>query len=146
MTDRPLWRRGPITLVWPEGHELHGVEIVMRRRTLGEIAESYKDDEIDRKPAGERTAAESRAIIERNAADLASVIIEWNLADDNDEIAAITPHSVLRLIDPVMSRSVWDAYNEASSRVAAPLAQRSADGPSEWDLPPIEPMSPETVG
>lgn len=138
-----LWQRGRVTLTWSPDHELHGLEIVMRRRTLAEINEAtLVERPDDGKSWASLTPKERVARTEANAEDLAGLIVSWNLADAAGELAPHTPAGLLANLDPSIVNEMWDAYHGLTLRVAPPLPKSSEPGPSEWDLPAQEPLDP----
>lgn len=134
-----LWQRGKVVVKWPEGHLMHGCEITMRRRPLGEITNAWVNasSEPDQ-PWAALTPKERAARTEANAADLAGLITGWNIADDDGVPVLITADGILAVFDQEMFNDVWDAYNAATTRLSPPLPKKSVDGPGEWDLGPQE--------
>jgi hypothetical protein len=124
-----LWQRGKITLVWSEGHDLHGLEIVMRRRALGEIIQGWQEEGNDDRPWSEMSGPEKAAQARRNAAYLAGLIVSWNLAGDDGAPVAPTVEGLLRACDDDMIADMRTAYLEATLRVAPPLPASSDAGP-----------------
>jgi hypothetical protein len=140
-----LWQRGQIRLVWPAEHQMHGLEVLMRRRPIGPTIEEGLSGVEDR-PWSELTAKERAIKAQENAADLAGLIVEWNFADEQGQPVPATVDGILTHVDNQMINDMWTAYGEGTSRVAPPLPD-SSDGGSptdEWDLPPQEPMTPST--
>lgn len=137
------FQRGRVRLVWSEEHELHGLEVVMRRRPLGEMNEATLAElPGEGKPWANLTPKEKVARSEYNAADLASLIIEWNFTDDDGEPVPISAEGVLRHCDLDMINDMWEAYNGSTVRVSPPLPTSSDDGLSEDWAPIQEPLPP----
>lgn len=143
-----LWQRGRVTLTWSPAHELHGLEIVMRRRSLGEINAAMLDEPDDRRDWADLTTKQRIAQREANAADIAALVVSWNLADDDGVPVPPSAGGVLSVCDGPMLSAMWEAYNEATLRMSPPLPPSSDAGhavppPGEWDLPAQEVL---TVG
>lgn len=137
-----LWRRGTITLTWPEGHEFHGLEVEMRRRPLGQVIDEWlaTGDDAPRADLPMKEIIEQR---HRDAANFAALVVRWNLADEAGAPAPITGEGVLSACDQAMISAMWRAYHETATRVAPPLSQSSNVGPVVtppvgWDMGPQE--------
>lgn len=141
-----LWQRGRVTLKWSEQHELHGLEIVMRRRPLKDTVAALMGDEDGGRRWADFTPAEQGQRLERSAGKLAALIIGWNLADESGEAVMPSAEAILSLCDSDMITDMWTAYDEATSRVSPPLPKSSEPGPGEWDLPPLELLTAESSG
>lgn len=139
-----LWQRGRVTLTWSDKHELHGLEIVMRRKPFAEFLDDWLAegdetaawDDLSPKERAERTR--------RNAEDLASLIVSWNLADDDEQPVPVGVGSVLAHCDTAMINAMRDAYQAATTRVPPPLPESSTAGseaevPEDWG-PAQEPL------
>lgn len=140
-----LWQLGRVVLEWHEPGPTHGLRIVMRRRPLGELADLWEKPgaEDDRKVAT-MTRAEKAKETRENSALLAGLILEWNIAGGDGELAPITGESLLAYCDLDTINDIWDRYTEATTRVAPPLPSSSDGGqPSEETALqlPTEPLS-----
>ncbi len=134
-----LWQRGRITLVWSPEHPLHGLEITMRRRTLGEIADVLETGEAGRSAWGDLTPKERAARTVENAADLAGLIASWNFANDDGDPVPHTAEGILAHCDTDLINDVWDAYADATVRVAPPLRKNSSESqPEGLEWEPME--------
>lgn len=149
------FQRGRITLVWSEGHELHGLRVECRRRPLDEVLDGWLRDADDGRPWAELSTAEKVGQAKENAEVFAGLIVAWNLADDNgvpvpwppvdqygqayswppavgkegDEARAAGAAVLMRHCDDDMIGDMRQAYTAATLRVAPPLPQRSESGP-----------------
>jgi len=130
-TAPALWQRGRVTLVWPEGHELHGLQVVMRRRPFGEVLDEWIEE--DPRPWDELDPKERIARTRENAGALASLVLSWNLADDDGNPVPVGVDGLLAACDDVMIGAMREAYTSATSRVSPPLPKNSVDGPEGWD-------------
>lgn len=129
-----LWQRGRVTLAWSDKHELHGLEVVMRRKPMGEFLDDWLA-EGDEATAWDDLSPKERAIrTRRNAEDLAGLIVSWNLADDDEQPVPVGADSVLAHCDTAMINAMRDAYQAATTRVPPPLPESSTDG-SEVEVP-----------
>lgn len=126
-----LWQRGKVTLTWSPGHDLHGLEVVMRRRPLGAVLASWREDgDDDRRPWAELTGPEKAERVERDAAFLVGLIVSWNLADDDEQPVPVTVDGLLGECDDDMISDMRAAYVDATVRVAPPLPPNSDAGPA----------------
>lgn len=153
------FQRGRVTLKWSEQHDLHGLEIVMRRKPLGEVFEGWLSEDGDKladRPWDERSAEERVEISERNASEFAALIVEWNLEDD-DGRPVILPtlpsvgdsarpavlrrrgRVLLQHCDVDMIDSMRLAYSTATARVSPPLPTSSGPGPGASSSDPKDP-------
>jgi hypothetical protein len=148
-----LWQRGLITLAWSPAHDLHGLEIVMRRQPLGAVlADWLAEDDLDSKPWDSLTKFERAERSERGAVQLSKLIIRWNLADESGRAVVLperdgtdeTDHArgmlILAHCDSDMINDMREAYTVKLQRVAPPLSDSSADGsaesePETWEMP-----------
>lgn len=148
------FQRGRVILEWPEDHELHGLEVVMRRRPLGEVMDAWAaGDEVESIPWDDRTRKQHVEFNRRSVADLASLLVSWNLEDDRgqpivlpdldgtDEALDARVAVLLQHCDAPMITDMRTAYNTALIRVAPPLPQSSEPGPGATST---EPEPPET--
>lgn len=137
------WALGRILLRFPEGHPMHGLEVLMRRRLMrepeiDEYFEWLSDEQLEELSDGaKREYAE--ALTEHRCAQFARLLIRWNFTEivetegPNGEIVETevkvppTAEGVGRL-DVETFTALWLAYDEATTRVAPPLPQRSDDG------------------
>lgn len=137
-----VWQPGRVHLSWPEGHYLHGLEITMRRRSMGDVLDIWEREEAT--PARDAPLAERAPAMRRSAEDLAALILDWNATDEASEPVPVTGPGLLTVLSFDDVQDVWDAYQNATSRVAPPLPSNSDGGqPSEEQALqlPTEPMS-----
>lgn len=147
-----LWQRGRVTLVWSPGHDMHGLEIVMRRQPFGEVLDDWAaEGEEGRRAWAELTTAQRIESSRRSAVALGRLIVSWNLADDDgqpvvlpardgtDEVDAVRGAIVLQHCDSAMMQDMRDAYVGATLRVSPPLSASSDAGPA----PELEAGVPE---
>lgn len=150
-----LWQRGRVTLTWPEGHELHGFEVTMRRQPFSEIINAWLAEGDEGAPDWDDMTPKERAErSRRNAGDFAEHIVSWNLAEpEHDEAGHETGEerpvpvgvdALLGAVDNAMLAAMREAYNAATARVAPPLPQSSAAGPAASST--AAPMPPEDWG
>lgn len=142
-----VWMPGTVTLEWSAGHYLHGLEIVMRRKSLGEVIDQWTalGAEMDETKWSALPLAERAAKLRTSAEDLAALIVEWNGADRRTgEPIAPDADGVCRLLTFDDIEDVWTAYRERTTRVSPPLPQSSDDGSASeaqvLELP-TEPLS-----
>lgn len=150
------WSAGRIVICFPEGHEQHGLEVVMRRQRIGEVISGLNvappptRDDFNAMPRDEAQAALAR-ITENNLREFAELLVDWNFAvpvkDEKtgkwvDRPVPVGLEGARELDDDTFS-AIQDAYLQATKRVAPPLPQPSDGGePSEAALKlPQEPLS-----
>lgn len=104
----------------------------MRRQRIGEVLSDLSapppptDEQFERMTREEKAAyALDRS--ERNIAEFAGLVVEWNFAGDDGEVLPITSDSVM-LLDQQAFESIQNAYAEATRRVAPPLPRPSPAG------------------
>lgn len=132
------WQRGRIVLEWPPGHDLHGLEIVMRRQPFGQVIDDWMADgdgkaswdDLTPKQRAERSTATSTGLVAQ--------IISWNLGDAKGNPVPVSVDGLLGECDSVMINQIQLAYSTETNRLPPPLPESSDDGPGEWDLPAQE--------
>lgn len=125
-------------LLWPEGHQFHGLEIRMRGMSLAELERlsAFERSKGDADVAG-RTA-EIRAMAEL----FSHRLISWNLEDEEGRPVGTDPDSIASA-DLGLVMSAIGAWEREVTRVPDPLPQGSSDGhrfqvapiPTIQDLP-----------
>jgi hypothetical protein len=125
-----VWAPGVATLYWPEGHYLHGLEIVMRRRPLGEVLDLWREfGSDDQRLLRDMTPAERADSMQDSVEKLAKLVEEWNAVDRKTrEPIEPTVEGLLATLGFDDVDDVWTAYRDATTRVAPPLPPSSADG------------------
>lgn len=118
----------------------------MRRKRIGEVLSGLADglppsDEEFARMSREAQAEYALQRSERNIAEFASMVTEWNFTDDDGQPVPITPEGV-KLLDNQAYEAIEAAYDEATRKVPRPLPQPSPVGePSEVALSlPQEPL------
>lgn len=132
------FQRGRVILEWPEDHELHGLEVVCKRQTLGEALAEWADDDVDAAAWDALTRDQRAERTRRNAAKIADLIVEWNFEDAKGQPVKPTAAGVLAHCDGLMISEMRTAYNTAISRVAPPLPTSSGPGPGASSTEPPE--------
>lgn len=114
-------------LQWPEGHDLHGLEVVCRPLTTGQLLDSWvreRDDSLE----GQRETAMY------NAKLLAGQIKRWNYEfEDSDEVRPISEETLLGVDFAVTTGIVGELVRQASG-VPVPLPESSSNGESSEDM------------
>lgn len=136
-----LWQRGRVNLTWSPGHELHGLEVVMRRQPFGQVLDEWETSDSDASGWLEASLKERAARSRDGAAHIVGLIISWNLADEKGAPVPITTDGLLSVCDFEMIEDMKAAYLEATRRVSPPLPPSSGDGP-----PASQPDPPEDWG
>jgi hypothetical protein len=141
-----LWQLGRVNLDWKEPGPQFGLHVTMRRRPLGEVTDLWEAEAEprDTRRWAELTGPEQAARAKEQAAELAGLIIEWNVGGRGDKVAPVSAESLLRYCDFETINAIWAKYAEGTTRVAPPLSSSSADGQlsAETELQlPMEPLS-----
>jgi hypothetical protein len=153
------FQRGRVILEWPEKHELHGLEVVMRRQPFGDFMDNWLADLGGVAASDELPMKERAARMQRNADTFVELIVSWNLEDEGGEPVMLPPRIdgdaerdmerarvVHRHCDTAMLGAMRDAYESATTRVPPPLPENSGPGsppavstapemPEEWAMP-----------
>ena len=113
-------------LIWPEGHQFHGLEIRMRGMSLAELERlsAFERTKKDSEAGSDVVArmAEMRAMVEL----FSSRLISWNLTE-NGEPVGTDPDSIASA-DLGVVMSAIGAWQKEVTRVPDPLPQSSSDG------------------
>lgn len=117
----------------------------MRRQRIAEVLTDLTantpptDAEFEALTPQER-AAYAVALSERNIAEFAGLVVEWNFVD-NDAPVPVSVDGV-KMLDQQAFEAIQAAYIEATRKVSPPLPQPSPAGePSEAALTlPMEPL------
>jgi hypothetical protein len=150
------WSAGRIIIGFPAGHPQHGLEVVMRRRRIGEVLNDLAEpapktrEELEAMDRAEQ-AAELARLSQANLEEYASLIVDWNFAvpvkDERtgkyvDQPVPVGVDGLLQMDDDTFT-AIQEAYTTATRRVAPPLPEPSGGGePSEEALMlPQEPLS-----
>lgn len=126
-----------ILIDFPDGHELHGVEVRTRSVPLGTYLELSKLARV-----ADAGGDEAIGALEALIGQFADVALKgWNLEDDDGEVPASA--AGLRSLDMRYAMAIITAWLAASGgEVPAPLERTSPAGaPSEVPLPPMEVVS-----
>lgn len=119
-------------LVWPEGHDLHGLEIRARSCPIGEMFELNR---LSQKLTGGKPDMDA---FTRVLDIFAKAIVRWNLEDDNG--GAVPPgRAGLNELSTTELIAVVTAWAQTITQVSTPLGRRS----TPTGIPEI-PMEPST--
>lgn len=148
-----MFVRKPFLLIWPEGHELHGLEVRMRRVS---IADTLTAMELSEDPDGE-SPEDWRGRLASMADLVAGHLIGWNLRDavldeggmlevnhDGEPATRPVPADVagVRSLDVRTLRAIMVGWTQAVVGVSDPLSPPSGDGePSPVLSIPMEDVS-----
>lgn len=134
------FKRKTYKLKWPEGHQLHGLEVVTKGLSLektfelasmakGIGAEAGTDGKV--KIAGELIAG------------FAPRLVSWNLEEEDGTPVPTTPEAIAEQDMPLVLGVITD-WIDAVSSVDIPLASGSKSGPPEAPEAslPTESLSP----
>jgi hypothetical protein len=134
------FKRKTYKLKWPEGHELHGLEVVTKGLS---VEKTFELASLAAGLAAENTTEEKVATANRLFAGFASRLVSWNLEDDDDTPVPATLEGVQDQ-DMQFMIGLVTTWIDAVSSVDTPLPGGSANGQSaapEASLP-TESLSP----
>lgn len=121
--------RTPHLITWPDGHELQGLEVTMRRMSIGELADAQAV--IDRL-GGDGTSVEQQ--LRDIAEKVTEGLISWNLLDD-DEQAVPTDIDAVQGRDMGLLLAILGAWIEEASGVPLGRSVRSERGAPSRSTP-----------
>lgn len=128
-------------LDWPEGHELHGLEVKAASLPLGTFMDEFGGAQglVGRDPKT-LTAAE-RARGWSVVTTFAGVLRSWNLEDDDDQPIPADLDG-LKTQELGFAMSIIEAYMDAVGGVTGPLADSSTSGGNSLEASlPMAPLS-----
>lgn len=125
-------------LVWPEGHDNHGLEVRMRPLSIDELARIGGMADLD---LTRDSGPEAQAALDDMLRLFADKLIGWNLDDDQgDEVPATFEGVRAQDLDFVLE--LVDAWMTAAAGVDSPLSDGStAGGTSVAESIPMVPLS-----
>lgn len=122
-----------INVAFEPGHDLHGLEVVLRKLTLGEYLDITGIGEVRLNHIGDQLKA------------MGDKLISWNLEDDQGQPVPATPEAVLGQ-DKDLMVTILEAWLDGINGVPAPLDQSSTGGaPSLEASIPMETLSSALV-
>lgn len=122
-----------INVSFEPGHEYHGLEVVLRKLTLGEYLDIVGLGEVKLNHIGEQLKS------------MGDRLISWNLEDEQGQPVPATVEAVLGQ-DKDLMVSILEAWLDVLNGVPAPLDQTSPAGePSPVESIPMETLSSSLV-
>lgn len=114
------YRRKNYRLVWPDSHELSGLEVVLKGMRIGELGKLTELKGMD---------AENLdvSILEEIAATFANHLVSWNYEDEEGNALPASKESALDMDVRVLMQIVMK-WAEVASDVPGPLPKRSSGG------------------
>lgn len=120
-------------LKWPEGHELHGLEMSCRGMPIGAL------DKVGTMDGG--TPAEQAARFPELLALFADALKTWNYEDDGVPVA--TDYESLQAVDMRALMPIVMTWIREVTNIPDPLPEPSTSGrPFQVELPPMDLPSP----
>ncbi len=115
------FKRKPLVLQWPEGHELHGLVVVCRRPSIEQVdrAETIFEGGESHKAA---------AVAEAIRTTVGACLISWNYTDESDSEVPATPDGMASL-DLAAQMEILGKWIEGSVAVQKDLGKGSSSGP-----------------
>lgn len=115
------YKRKTYKLKWPEGHELHGLEVSMRGMSMDDLGTvvGLQDGVKEGKP-GPELLAPLIDVFARN-------VLSWNLEDEDGAPVPVTPATIAGE-DSRMMLQVVMTWAESATSVAPPLPRPSSNG------------------
>ncbi len=116
------YKRKNYKLTWPEGHARHGLNVVMRGMSIDDMnmVTAFKNVTKD-------DVEESAELLNSIAELLASKMVSWDLAEDDDTIVPISV-ATIRGEDLNMVMEILNAWTDAAVGVKANLGKGSTSG------------------
>jgi hypothetical protein len=112
------FQRKALKLTWPEGHDLHGLEVLCRRPTIGQIEAA--EQALGRDRDGASVAKMMRETI-------GSALIRWNYVDESGDAPPATPDGFAK-IDIEAQMQILAAWQEKAIAVPADLGKEFGSG------------------
>lgn len=135
------FKRKLYTVTWPEGHELHGLEVTTKGVSIEKLVELMRlGQELSRSTDID---AKTRAASEM-LAGFAARLVAWNLEEDDGTPVPATAEGVADQDMQLMTELIM-GWMDAVSSVDTPLPQPSPNGvttAAERDLAASLPMAP----
>jgi hypothetical protein len=125
-------------LVWPEGHDNHGLEVKVGALSIGELSKIGGMAELDLQADN---GPEAMAALDEMLALFADKLASWNLEDED---GAPVPADLdgVRGQDLDFIMEMVDAWMTAAAGVLPPLSSGSTDGGTPLAASiPMEPLS-----
>lgn len=127
--------RQVVSLVWPEGDELHGLKIEAKAIPVGMY---LKFTTVFGQPGSSDNEDEVRAIY----ASFADSLVSWNLEDEDGESVPATLEGLFTQELDFINRLVW-AWAQSLTTVPEDLGKESPSGETSPEASlPMEPLSP----
>lgn len=117
---------------WVEGHEYHGLEVTMRRISVGRLLDVQAIG-LD-VPEGATWDVRRRAALAADEAMIrafAEHLVKWNLEDDDGNPVGTSYDDIVAHVDPDM---LWDVVGSWRGTITGDDAEDSAD-PTSADSP-----------
>jgi hypothetical protein len=138
------YKRKAYTLVWPEGHDLHGLEVTTKGLPVKKLFELVQlSDQL----TGGGDTGEMVTVADKLFAGFAERLVSWNLEDDDGTPVPATLEGVQDQDMDFMVSLIMTWMNEVAN-VDAPLPQASPPGATTETTPdlaasiPVETLSP----
>jgi hypothetical protein len=129
------YQRPTLKLIWPADSEFHGLEVRVRRLSIGNMLEIA---DLEQGLTDQNATTRLAALI----AKMAKMLLSWNLLDAEEQ-PVTADETGLRTVDPEMLYAIINAATTAMVGVAPPLPQPSADGGQSLEASiPMETLSP----
>lgn len=114
-------------IIWPEDHELGGLEVVFRPVSVGESLAFMQASSAD----SDATDADLRVQLRQMAEQVAEFLVSWNITDegpDGEPVAVPATLDGVLTLDGRTLRAIAQEWNVAVLTPAAPLSRPSGSG------------------
>jgi hypothetical protein len=128
------YQRPILKLVWPEDSEFHGLEVRVRRLSIGALLE------IAEMETG-TTEANAVERLDKLVTKVSKMIVSWNLLDDDGEQVPTTPDGI-KTGDEQLLYAIISTTTDLMVGAKPPLPQPSTDGEQSLEASiPMETLS-----
>jgi hypothetical protein len=132
------FKRKLYTVTWPEGHELHGLEVTTKGLSIGKLAGLIRaSQEIGRAQDTDAKIAAGDRLLE----GFASRLVSWNLEEDDGTPVPATAEGVADQ-DMQLMMELITGWMDAVASVDTPLPQPSPNGATTATAPSLEASLP----
>lgn len=148
-------RKTTLDITWKKGHELHGLEVSMRKLSIGKMAAFAGLADLRKQGV---TGTEALRVFDDVTGSIAESLVSWNLTEDVDvkddagNVVGTEEKPVPATLDGVRAQDLdfvfelMSAWMDLGVGVSDPLSKSSSDGlPSLEASLPMEPLSPSPV-
>lgn len=112
------FQRKALNLTWPEGHDLHGLEVLCRRPTV---------EQVEVAEAGLGRDRDGATVAQMMRDTIGSALIRWNYVDEDGNPPPATPDGFAK-IDIEAQMEILAAWTAKAIAVPAAVGKESGSG------------------